>query len=634
MQKKMKECIYSTEQSVINKSVEDFNTFKKIYYIAFPEENKTSNTQSSLEQIFSRIEKDPTFSAIFSRIIAQMSNLEPDKLLFYKLNVFLQFGSILLKEISTSDGIDSKKSQALMEKFRNFQKNKESKEKISSFQNFFELLLKKAELEQGYDKIINLDSMDDLFKYIFGIESEKKQVKNIEFINVKELLLMYNLRGSLINEIIQKYDGTITFVVSGLTMITNSVYSNEFKPRLEKILELLGSSSQILILQNRLKNNMELYKKINEDIIILKVELHKKNIDGGLLDNFFDEFFSPLIFDSDKCLDKITLDKMIYNQNFTQIFQDKSVSEQKTQVIEFFKQYTTVISEVFETIIDINNFFKSLVRNINEITRDLLSKGFQSFLPMKDIQACEDAEINIKELCATYSTLKVNIPEEIFHKKIMLQREFEDLELKIRRLLEIKVGEENPWVEPKNRFFESILKDFNFITQNWQANQVINGYKEEIYFQARVLSSALKILKPIYSKLMELRNTPVIGTFFTDKAEILKIILDNFADLKKLSVVVEIENKLLKKLWVLSRAIPATAAKNPEYFQNPESIRALIIEIPMRLKMEKAQKLISKEIYDSKTEVLERVNELIKSLAEIPPYDLSLLEPLEIESSK
>ncbi len=632
MQKKMKECINSTEQSASDISVEDMNTLKNIYFMTFPEENCTSNSQNSLEQIYNKIEKDPLFSPIFARIISQLSNLDFEKGLFYKIDVFLKFGSLILKEISENDKIETKKSELLMEKFRNFQKNRESKEKISSFQNFTELLLKRAEKE--YEIIKKIDSIDDLFKYIFGIEAEKKEVKKIEFINVKELLLMYNLRGSLIQDIIQKYDGTITFVVSGLTMITNSVYAEEFKPRLEKILEILGSSSQILILQNRLKNNFELYNKIIQEIIKIKLDLANFNIKGEILDRFFDDLFPPIVFDVDKPLGKIPMDKLTLNPQFSEIFQNKETYELRKLVIENFKQYQTTISELYDAIRDIDDFFKGLIRNINEITRDLLSKGFQSFLPMKDIQACEDAEINIKELCATSSTLKVAIPEEIFHKKILLQREFEDLELKIRRLLEIKVNEENQWAEPKSRYFEPILKDFNFILQNWHANQVINGYKEEVYFQARVLASTLNFMKPIHSKLVEIRNILVIRNFFNEKTEILRVISENFTNLKKLSVLVEIANKLLKKLWGLSRALPTSVAKNPEYFKNPESIKALIVEIPMRLKMEKAQKLISKEIFDSKNEVLENVNALIKSLSELPPYDLSLLEPLESDLGK
>ena len=284
------------------------------------------------------------------------------------------------------------------------------------------------------------------------------------------------------------------------------------------------------------------------------------------------------------------------------------------------------VSEIYDSLVDTLDFFRGLIRNINEITRDLFARGFQSHIPVNDIQACEDAEIAIKEITATYATLKVNIPDDIIHKKIITQREFEDLELKIRRILGTKVSEEIHFVGESKRFFEPALNTLNTIVKKWYSSQLINGYRELVYFKVRVLQTALKYLKEIYLKLVRINYIPVVGNFFEEQKEILDGLTKDFDSLKKLSVGVDIENELLKNSWIISKSLPVTLAKNPEYFQNPESIKGLFIEIPMRFKMEKMQRLITEENYKSKTEVLTKINGLIESLMSVPQSHLALLE--------
>ena len=242
IQKKMKDCINTNCESSGNRAKDNIPIINSIYSLAFPDDSSSELilindlASPSFEAVFQKMQDASLFAPIFNRLISQLTYSEPDVTLFLRVSILQHLAKKILDEIIVDNEISERKSDELMEMFRNYAINKDSKEKISSFQNFVEVVLERGEKE--YDQIMKLETIENIFQFIFDISSGQKEVNKIEFINIKELLLMYGLRGSIVEEIIKKYDGTITFVVSGLTMLTNSDLSKEMKPRLENVLEL------------------------------------------------------------------------------------------------------------------------------------------------------------------------------------------------------------------------------------------------------------------------------------------------------------------------------------------------------------------------------------------------------------
>ena len=109
---------------------------------------------------------------------------------------------------------------------------------------------------------------------------DKGDIRQIEHINIKELLYVSELQGPLIQIIFDQYDGLLTYTMSLLTMISGTEYETSFKTRLNSILESLGTSTQIILLQQRLLKSIERKSTTEDRINQFKNEFIKKSLEN------------------------------------------------------------------------------------------------------------------------------------------------------------------------------------------------------------------------------------------------------------------------------------------------------------------------------------------------------------------
>ena len=107
---------------------------------------------------------------------------------------------------------------------------------------------------ENHLEITQLQSWNDLLSLIFQTDTldQSKGAKKIKQVNIKEQILSNYYSGDFIKKISQEYDGILTFSMTLLTMISSTNFAEKYTPGLNEILESLGGSTQITLLQNRL----------------------------------------------------------------------------------------------------------------------------------------------------------------------------------------------------------------------------------------------------------------------------------------------------------------------------------------------------------------------------------------------
>lgn len=586
--------------------------------------------QETFHLLYQHLNQINLLGQIYSRAISKMASDEISDEIYYKiqsLGIFMDLIIIAISEHPLEFPLDiSQKIELKPEKFTNLQEQirpikKMRNNSLTTIEHILEYILKNS--KEYYNDFSQFLSWEQLVSFVFGtdISDKTKGAKKIEHVNIKEQILSNNLQGPLIIEISQKYDGLIAYTMSLLTMVSTTDHSDEFNGRLNKILEKLGSSTQITLLQSRLLKTMKRRDTKDEDIkdlhqkIIEDCKTSSMNCEIDKIEKILSEFHFPKL---DLGLKHLAALKDI--ENFNEIFTSENFLSYFRKLKIIWQEYDDIFQELYATLEDLLDFFNSIIKTTNKITADLFSRGFQASIPLYDIETCERAGIHIKNIAATSSNLKTQVSDKSNDMKSKLLRKMEKEWKDLEKILEKKGMEEdtvtNIGIEDKvfTEFLKLFQKAFNIMNQN----KVFSGYREEVYIASRIMYSIVNVLKNVMDLITPIKDL----RFNTENMDVYKPIiyaLHQYIEKSKalLEFIILISN-LSKQLWQLNREYVMLIGEDTDYILSPEKIEELIKDIPTIIKREFQQRLITSEKRKEKQEYYTELMKNITILKKIP----------------
>ena len=458
---------------------------------------------------------------------------------------------------------------------------KKRNENLTTFEQIITYVLKNEIGE--YEKILSLNDLNDLLSYIFGtdVENRGKNVGKIEHVHIKEQILANQLTGDMVEEVSFKYDGLVTFAMSGLTLLSNTSYCDEYSPFLNEMLEKLGSSTKMILVQTRLNRNIKKFLKLKD--------LGKYNF-------------------SHEIIKDIQPDK-------PQFLQDLEDTIQKS----LWEEYLQIYEEFIAIFTDLLHFFDNFIKDINNIIADLFSSGFRGSIPSDDIVICEKAGIQIRNLIETSSSKRIKIKDDIVDIHMNLIRIYEQSTEKLDEILQIKSTEEGftSSIDQSKKKFTSFYETYKKFYSNVRHLPIIQGYQESIYMGSRILYSSLHVLNELEKLIFPLENYAFNAENLPKFEEIIQFIPEFQLKLTNMEILFSVINRLCTYLFQLNREYVVECGKDPKYLQDANLILEKIKDIPSILKREAQQKLIIAEERDKKLEIFEKLIKEIQKLSEI-----------------
>lgn len=596
-----------------------------------------------IQEMMVTLEQINVVGQIFARAISHLAAEDPHSNFFYKISVLYHLGKILTctladTEIEMSSCVISDiqlskdKYNQMQEELRPIKKNRNNS--LTTIESIVKYIIDEA--EHHYKEVHNFETWNEVLSFVFDVDVEdrSKGVKELKQTNIKELLLSEGWYGELIQSIFQKYDGLLTYTMSMLTMIQNTPYSEKFTPHLNKILEKLGTSTKIILLQGRLTKDFEELHLRQEEIITFKSKILEK-IDSLQIDTNLDlveKFFNQLIQISEITTESEIPASYTEIENYNEIASNVRVKMTFSHLDPIWKRYHDVFMDIRNSLINLDEFFDKMIRGVNDITADLFVEGFQAALPLHDIESCERAGIHVKNLTATSSTQKTKISDEDFDLKQKLLREFENLWGNLSDILKQKSNEEDA-IQTDPKVFTPLYNVISSTYTEWTKHNVLSAFSEEAIMVSRYLNSMITILQTIYQKIepyeKKFLNNDIMKSlqddldFFTEKMNKIHI-------LQKISLIL---NGLTKNLWQLNRDFVLQVGEDPKYIQEPQMIEDLVQEIPNVLKREFIQRLITREHRQKKMEYYQKTLDIAETLKNVPIQERDIILPFaEIKS--
>ncbi len=601
----------------------------------FSVENKFGGIYEILNQI-------NLLGQIYARMVSLLVTEDITDALIYKLYGMIRIGEITITKLSTEelshpidDGLPINIARtnlvALQDEIKTFKKKENYK--ITNFEGLFKHLINEA--PHLYKQLNNVKTFSNLLGLAFGVEDQAKDIiKQIEHINIKELLFISELTGELIHKIFIQYDGLLTYTMSLLTMLCRTEYESKFKIRLNSILEALSTSTLIILLQQRLLKNIEqkrvndeqqarLKEKIINKSLELKMELEEETLEK--IFNFLNQPYEIRLLG----VNKIELAEC---GEMTTVFSNSGLILLKAQIIDLWNEKYEIAHEFSGTLHKITEYFESIIRKTNTITADLFAKGFRAAIPLYDVEICEKAGVHLKNITATSSTQKIFISDIFFDTKLKLYRLYESNWTELRRIIKQKAREEQAIqsLSERNRIFSKIYNGLEEMTVQWNVEAIFTGRGEEVVIASHILFTVVQLLQQMWNAIIPFKKDLLSNETLSEFQRTSEMLRDYWNQFQKIYTLSLIINHIGKRIWYLNREFVIIIAEEEKYFKHPETIHELIADIPKVLDQEYRQKLITKEIRRQKMDIYNELLTNIEELSNIPTENRELLMDFQI----
>ncbi|MHA1521809.1 MAG: hypothetical protein ACTSRK_16655 [Promethearchaeota archaeon] len=601
-------------------------------------ENDDTNVPP-IQEIMNSLEQINVVGQIFARAISHLATDDPTPEIFYKISCLYCVGQILTCELSENEEnpnscdfasvkLDESKYDKMQEDLRPIKKNRNNS--LTTIESIVKYIVENS--REHYKDLESFQSWKEILNFVFDVDVDDraKGAKQLKQINIKELLLSEGSYGPLVQAIYQKYDGLLIYTMSMLTMLSSTSHSEKFTPYLNKILENLGTSTKIILLQGRLTKDFEnIHDKIDQ-MAAFKVILQGKldSLEISIDQKIIDSYFTKLVD-----IPEISYEGEIQNsyseiEGYEILSKNARIKMSFNRLDPIWAGYRENFVDIRNSLINLDQYFDKMIRGVNDITTDLFSGGFQAALPLHDIDSCEKVGIHVKNLTATSSNQKTKISEEDFDLKQQLLRKFEDTWDSLREILQAKSVEEDA-IRADPKIFTPLLNTISQTYSEWAKNKVLSAFTEEAIVVSRYLYSSLAILEDIFEKILPFEKKFLNNELMRELQEDLEFFTLKMHDveiIKKVSLVV---NDLTKNLWQLNRDFVLQMGEDQKYLQDPDQITELVAEIPKTLKKEFIQKLITREKRQEKMDYYSTVLEIIEKLKEIPLDERKIILPFD-----
>ena len=600
------------------------------------------SAENKFGKIYEKLNQINLLGQIYGRMASLLVTEDITDALIYKLCGMIKIGEITITKLSAENlslpidyalpiNITQTNLEALQDEIKTFKKNKNHK--ITNFEGLFKHLINEA--PHIYKQLKAVKTFSNLLGLAFGVDDQAKDnIKQIEHINIKELLFISELTGELIHKIFNQYDGLLAYTMSLLTMVSRTEYESKFKLRLNTILESLSTSTQIILLQQRLLKSIEQKGVNDERQVRLKNEIVNKSLELKMelgeetLEKIFNFLSQPYEI---KLLgvNKVELAKC---EEITTVFSNSGLVMNKAQIIDLWNEKFEITQEFSGILQKITKYFESIIRKTNTITANLFAKGFRAAIPLYDVEICEKAGIHLKNITATSSTQKINISDIYFDTKLKLYRLYESDWTELKKIIKQKAREEQAIqsLSEKNRIFSQIYNGLEEMTVQWNIEAIFTGRSEEVVIASRILFIVVQLLQQMWNAIIPFKKDLLSNetlSEFQRTSEMLREYWNQFQKLYALSLII---NHIGKRIWYLNREFVITIGEEEKYFKHPEMIHELIADIPKILKQEYRQKLITKEIRQQKMEIYNELLTNIEELSNIPAENRELLMDFQI----
>ncbi len=571
------------------------------------------------EQIYEVLNQENILSQIYARAVAKIISEESNEKTIIQLEILNKFAELLIKSLSGKSvnypiSVDkypfpNQQFNQLSEELRPIKKKRN--QNLTTIEHILLYLIN--EETQNLTEILEKSTWSDLLSFVFktDVENRAQGIEKIEYIHIKEQILGNNITGDIVTDISLKYDGIVTYTMSGLTMLATSEYAQEFTPLFNEILQKLGSSTKMILMQTRLQKNITRYTQIQEKLNQFSEKCGEFNIGHAKLENFQ--------------LSKEILDASIpaYPEEFTVLgrdFAQANNSDLSLQLTAIWDEYLNIYDEFLSIFRKLQSFLNSIVSDCNIISATLFSKRFSASLPMYDIERCENAGIHIKNLVETSSSKKMKIDDFIIDIKLKLFRKYEEEFNTINKIITKKVKEEassnsNTKMDQPFQDMNKELMDFN---QKFLKLPVLQGLQEGVIFSTRFLFSILSIFRNLSFLIKPIEKINYCEVNQEEFETLLAILPQYQNKLKNLIYTMEVISKISNYTDRLNREYVLEFAEDSAYILNPSMILTKIEEIPEILKREVQQRLITSEERDMKLEIFEKLLNIVQKFINIP----------------
>jgi hypothetical protein len=569
---------------------------------------------------------------IYSRCLSNLATEDPNLKTSQKLIALGVFGERIIHSLAAtpiSGEICNNTENIALEKNKfNFHLEqlkalkKQQNKSITNFEGLLNYILDQAPTD--LEKILQLKTWNDLLDYVFGLspKAQEESVKEIALVNIKELLLSYAAQGQLISDVFARYDALLAYAMSMLTMLSGSPYSDTFTEPVNRLLDGVGSATRMVLLQTRLYKGLDQYTKILSNInkLILKyfdLIANNEAVNPLRVKKILEPLVGLDVLNTDAKLPK-NLDNL---PGFNSMFPTDECLDLRRQLLEYWSQFYNNYTDILKTLEETKDYFDSMIKNANQVTADLFSKGFQAAIPLQDVETIEKVGLHIKNIVATSSSQKVAIPDEYFDTRLIQFRQFEEEWGNLQNVLMKKAHEEGFLkidLPEGVKNIRELLPKARTIIGEWNARAMFTGYGEETALASRILAGARKILFDLRELIKPISKNPLSNENIAEYLVVIKYVNLNFLEFNQYAQLVVLLNDISKNLFLLNREFTFQFGKDEKYVNDPALIKEMIASIPQTLKIEAQQKLIPKELRIAKMKVYDKLIENVDKLITFP----------------
>ncbi len=577
---------------------------------------KDGEKLSFIESLYHSTENNEELSRVLSRTISRLATEEPSEETLYKLFGLVVFNHYLLTEFGEGENhqkLDNKKLKSFQEQLKTGSKKENNK--IKNLETMLHFFMEKA--SKNIQNLMQINSWEQLLFSIFGVHDlgTEKEPQDLNRDNLKALIMEIGWEGEIINDIFRKYQGLLTFSMSMLTALTGKTQEEEFKPKINNLLSQLGTSSQQMIFQKRLREQNKTRTRVLNELeeIITEVIQKGQNLQLELDENIVLEFAKSVTKFPEFNEEEISLSSPEKIEGYDTIFSAAQFNRLKKKFHNIWEVYQNLIQQIDKNVRKIRNYLNTLIRKANDITSILLAQRFKCTLPLHDVEQMEKAGIKIKDIARSKSSTQLAVPDEVLNKKSRNWRKFDNNWQILQEFLAQKVREEEviKSIPDRLRIFNHMNQSMRNLISSWEDDRMFTGYNAESPIALATLQSINPLMEKMNQSIESMKKIPYNRNNipkFMDTFEKLNHLLAQFEHIGNTASHL---NSITKFLHQISPDKVLKLSKNPSYIRSPEKMQEFFADLPKMIKRKYQQKLISSDEKHTYMQAYKRLQGLV-----------------------
>lgn len=598
-----------------------------------------------LERADTLFQDAPELNQVISRELRKLMSEELVPAMLLKVAAMGVFARVVLAAFGGEENFDPRAVGDKAEWINTLQKNQNAR--IVTFRGILTYLVEGAP-EHGRE-ILGIEDFPGLIEHVYGISlAEDKGVKEFKETGPRELIMEYQLEGALPRAILEKFSGLITYSMSILTMVSGHPELQKYAEALDSTLSALGTGTQVTIFSQRLSRALEDRADAAQQMDAVWAGFLEKAETRGIpvknLTKILHNYPTERQFDGIIPVEDSTEEKTAIRQFLLAIPKALHVGHfipDIKRVEQFMRAINARNREISLVLSDFHAFLDGLIKKVNQLTSELFARGFKARLPVQDVEQCEAAGIHLHTIVDS-ATCGGSFDDILYDEKVRLIREFDRLELRVKKALGRRSQEEQLAIKnPEKQALTRVARVLRQTRAKWEGQGYFEARSEEILYLLRVLTSVNALWRAVHVELGTIEdvtkgiplNKGLLQTNRALKATI-ESLQERARDVEAFDALLDILKPLSHHLVEVNPMYSHLFMKDPEYLADPETLETFLEPTPATLKRELAQRLYTKERYDTKVASFAQVQALLEELKALPSTTRGLLKVVDEETLK